>query len=334
MLLEVENLETTFTTDHGTYPVINDVDLSLKEAESLGIVGESGCGKSVTALSIMRLIPPSLGKITNGKVMFRGENLAKKSEREMQQRIRGTEMSMIFQEPMTALNPVFRIGEQITETIRQHQRSNRHSAFDRAVEMLSAVGLPSPRNRMTDYPHSLSGGMRQRGSIAMALSCRPKILIADEPTTALDVTIQAQILDLLKNLQQEFAMAVMLITHDLGVIAEFCDRVMVMYAGRVIERGGRKQIFGDTVHPYTERLLNSIPTLDDDMDRLHTVPGVVPSAYAMPPGCRFEPRCDYRMPICAKRRPSFYTVAPGHEISCYQHQSNNETTTDHDRHRQ
>ncbi len=334
MLLEVETLETTFTTDHGTYPVINDVDLFLREGESLGIVGESGCGKSVTALSIMQLIPPTLGKITKGKVMFRGEDLTKKSEREMQQRVRGTEMSMIFQEPMTALNPVFRIGDQITETIRQHQRSNKSAAFDRAVEMLTAVGIPSPRNRMADYPHSLSGGMRQRVMIAMALACRPKILIADEPTTALDVTIQAQILDLLKKLQREFAMAVMLITHDLGVIAEFCNRVMVMYAGRVIERGTRERIFGEAVHPYTEGLLNSIPTLDEDTDRLHTVPGVVPSAYAMPRGCRFEPRCPYRMNKCADNRPPYFTIVPEHEISCYRYQSNNEATPRHERRRQ
>jgi oligopeptide/dipeptide ABC transporter ATP-binding protein len=248
----------------------------------------------------------------------------------MQQHIRGTEISMIFQEPMTALNPVFRIGDQIMETLRQHQRSNRQAAFSRAVEMLTAVGIPSPRNRMADYPHSLSGGMRQRVMIAMALACRPKILIADEPTTALDVTIQAQILDLLKRLQQEFAMAVMLITHDLGVIAEFCNRVMVMYAGWVIERGTREQIFGDTVHPYTEGLLNSIPTLNDDMDRLHTVPGVVPSAYAMPRGCRFEPRCHYRMDRCMDRRPPFFTLAPGHEISCYRFHSNGEVVTHRD----
>ena len=281
-------------------------------------MGESGSGKSVTALSIMRLIPSPPGRISCERMRFDGVDLMARSEAEMQA-IRGAEISMIFQEPMTSLNPVFTIGDQIMETVRRHESTGKRAALSRALEMLDHVGIPSPRRRLDEYPHQLSGGMRQRAMIAMALACSPKLLLADEPTTALDVTIQAQIFDLLHDLQHEFNMAVIIITHDLGVIAEFVDRVVVMYAGRIVEQAPVEPIFDAPLHPYTEGLLESIPSLEQDRDRLHTIPGVVPSPFALPAGCRFEPRCPYAMASCAASEPALSIVGPRRMSACLRH---------------
>ncbi|NLY52309.1 MAG: ABC transporter ATP-binding protein [Firmicutes bacterium] len=317
-LLEVRGLKTYFYTEDGVVPAVDGVDFVLNKGETIGIVGESGCGKSVTSLSIMRLIPDPPGKIIDGEILFEGSNLLEKTEAEMRD-IRGNDISMIFQEPMTSLNPVFTIGDQIMEAIILHQRLNKAAARERAVEMLRLVGIPSPERRVDEYPHQLSGGMRQRVMIAMALSCNPKLLIADEPTTALDVTIQAQILDLMRKLRDEFGTAIMLITHDLGVVAELAEKVVVMYAGKIVEQADVKPLFGNPLHPYTVGLLGSIPKLTEQQDRLQVIEGVVPHPAFMPKGCRFHPRCKEAREICKVEEPELLEHSPGHLVACWKY---------------
>ena len=317
-LLEVRGLKTYFYTEDGVVPAVDGVDFALNKGETLGIVGESGCGKSVTSLSIMRLIPDPPGKIVDGEIIFEGSNLLKKAEAEMRN-IRGNDISMIFQEPMTSLNPVFTIGDQIMEAIILHQRLSKADARKRAIEMLRLVGIPSPERRVDEYPHQLSGGMRQRVMIAMALSCNPKLLIADEPTTALDVTIQAQILDLMRKLRDEFGTAIMLITHDLGVVAELAERVVVMYAGKIVEQADVKPLFGNPLHPYTVGLLGSIPKLTEQQERLQVIEGVVPHPAFMPKGCRFHPRCKEAREICKVEEPELMEQEPGHLVACWKY---------------
>ena len=309
-LLSVQGLRTYFRTQAGLMRAVDGVDLTIKAGQTLGVVGESGCGKSVTALSIMRLIDEP-GRIEPGsKILFQGRDLAQLDESELQ-KVRGNEISMIFQEPMTSLNPVYTVGDQIAEAVTLHQDLSGKAASDRAVEMLGLVGIPSPERRLHDYPHQLSGGMRQRVMIAMALSCNPKLLIADEPTTALDVTIQAQILELMKDLRDRLQMAIMLITHDLGVVAEMVDEVAVMYAGRVVEKGPVEAVFNSPQHPYTEALLHSIPILGmTQAEPLQVIKGMVPSALRWPQGCRFAPRCEYAFDRCRHEDPPLLDVAP------------------------
>jgi oligopeptide/dipeptide ABC transporter ATP-binding protein len=297
-ILDVAGLTTVFRTDAGIARAVDGVSFSIGEGETLGLVGESGCGKSVTSLSILRLIPQPPGEILRGStVRFRGRELLSLPERDMR-KVRGNDIAMIFQEPMTSLNPVFTVGEQIAEAVRLHRRASRQEARERAIEMLRLVGIPAPDKRAKDYPHQLSGGQRQRVMIAMALCCDPELLIADEPTTALDVTIQAQILDLLVELRERLGMALLLITHDLGVVAQVCDRVAVMYAGRIVEQAPVERIFQDPRHPYTQGLLRAIPQLGRNADRLVTIPGQVPSALAWPTGCRFRLRCPFAWDRC------------------------------------
>jgi oligopeptide/dipeptide ABC transporter ATP-binding protein len=307
-LLEIKNLKTYFYTDEGISKAVDGVDLVLNRGEILGIIGESGSGKSVTALSIIRLVASPPGKIISGEIWFEGDNLLAKSADEIR-RIRGNEISIIFQEPMTSLNPVLTIGDQIMENIITHQKLNKPRARRQAIEMLKLVGIPSPQKRIDEYPHQLSGGMRQRAMIAMALSCRPKLLIADEPTTALDVTIQAQILDLIRKLRQEIGMAVMMITHDLGVIAETADNVAVAYGGKVLEYGDVVGIFKDPLHPYTRALYNSIPRISDDRKRrLEVIDGMVPNPLDLPEGCSFHPRCKFAGRICSQVVPELIAI--------------------------
>ncbi len=315
-LVEIRNLRTHFYTEDGVVPAVDGVSLYIKRGETLGVVGESGCGKSVTSLSIMRLIPNPPGKIVGGEILFNGENLLKKPEAEMR-KIRGNEVSMIFQEPMTSLNPVFTVGDQIAEAIQLHQGLHYKAALAKAVEMLRLVGIPEPQKRIHNYPHQMSGGMRQRIMIAMALSCNPKLLIADEPTTALDVTIQAQILELMKKLKKELGMAIMLITHDLGVVAEMCERVVVMYAGKVVEESDVVSLFKDPLHPYTEGLLQSVPRLDEQREKLHVIEGVVPNPMNMPEGCRFHPRCPHAEDRCKQVEPALEKVGEGRYVACH-----------------
>jgi oligopeptide/dipeptide ABC transporter ATP-binding protein len=304
-LLEVENLRTSFGTERGALRAVDGVDLEIRRGTTLGVVGESGSGKSVTALSIMRLVDPPGWIDRASRITFEGRELLKLPEAHMED-VRGNEISMIFQEPMTSLNPVFTIGDQITEAIRTHERVGQKEALDRAVETLDLVGIPLARRRARDYPHQMSGGMRQRVMIAMALSCNPKLLIADEPTTALDVTIQAQILELMKELRDRLEMSIMLITHDLGVVAEMADDVVVMYAGRVVERGPVGDLFGSPQHPYTEALLHSIPMLGmTQAEPLRVIRGTVPSPLEWPTGCRFRPRCEYAFEKCVEDPPLF-----------------------------
>ena len=315
-LLEVRNLATAFETDQGLLRAVDGISFTVQRGRTLGIVGESGCGKSVTALSLMRLLPKPSGRIVSGEILLDGTDLVSASADQLL-RIRGGRIGMIFQEPMTALNPVHRIGRQLAEVFLLHRTKDRDEALRLAVDMLTKVGIPSPEVRALEYPHQLSGGMRQRVVIAMALACKPDLLIADEPTTALDVTIQAQILGLIKELQEEMGMAVILITHDLGVIAETCDDVVVMYAGRIAEQGPVEAIFDQPSHPYTRGLLNSIPRLDAPRkSRLETIPGTVPSLADLPPGCRFQNRCPWRIPAC-ETQPSLDTVEPGHLAACH-----------------
>jgi oligopeptide/dipeptide ABC transporter ATP-binding protein len=303
LLLEIKNLKTYFYTDEGISKAVDGVDLVLNRGEILGIIGESGSGKSVTALSIIRLVASPPGKIISGEIWFEGNNLLEKSAEEIR-RIRGNEISMIFQEPMTSLNPVLTIGDQIMENIITHQKLSKPRARKQAIEMLKLVGIPSPEKRIDEYPHQLSGGMRQRAMIAMALSCRPKLLIADEPTTALDVTIQAQILELIRKLRREIGMAVMMITHDLGVIAEMADNVVVAYGGRAMEYGDVVGIFKDPLHPYTRALYNSIPRITDNRKhRLEVIDGMVPNPLDLPEGCSFHPRCKFAGQICSQVEP-------------------------------
>ncbi|MEW6545442.1 MAG: ABC transporter ATP-binding protein [Bacillota bacterium] len=301
-LIEVKDLKTYFFTSDGVLPAVDGVTFHINRGETLGVVGESGCGKSVTSLSIMRLVPIPPGRYVGGEILFEGEDLLKKSEPEMR-KIRGNDIAMIFQEPMTSLNPVYTIGDQIAEAIQLHQGLKRREAMAKAEHMLRLVGVPDPHRRIREYPHQLSGGMRQRAMIAMALSCNPKLLIADEPTTALDVTIQAQILELMKTLKRELGMAIMLITHDLGVIAEMAERVVVMYSGKVVEEAVVYDLFREPLHPYTEGLLTCIPRIDRPRGRLHVIEGVVPNPLEFPPGCRFHPRCPYAQDICRTQEP-------------------------------
>jgi len=318
-LLTVKNLKTYFTTDSGTAKAVDGVSFSIDRGETLGLVGESGCGKSVTSLSIMRLIPDPPGKIVGGSIKFRGRNLIDLPDDEMRE-VRGNDIAMIFQEPMTSLNPVYTCGFQIDEAVRLHQNLDAEAARAKTVEMLQLVGMPDPEQRANEYPHQLSGGMRQRVMIAMALSCTPDVLIADEPTTALDVTIQAQILELLERLQSELGMAVLMITHDLGVIAEVADRVAIMYAGKIVETASVEQIFEHPRHPYTIGLLESIPKLHEKTDKLSVIPGTVPDATRFPEGCRFAPRCSRAEDICRTREPALLAVEqPGeeHAIACW-----------------
>lgn len=315
-LLHIEHLKTAFKTDGGEVVSVDDVGFRLKTGETIGIVGESGCGKSVTSLSVMRLLGKS-GYVKEGEIWFNGQDLTKFTEDEYR-RIRGNEISMIFQEPMTSLNPVFTIGFQMQEGITLHLGLKGKKARDYAVEMLKKVGIPRAESIMNEYPHALSGGMRQRVMIAMALSCKPKLLIADEPTTALDVTIQAQILELMKSLRDESGTAIMLITHDLGVIAEMADKVIVMYAGQVVEEADVFTLFDNPRHPYTQGLMKSIPHVDSDPDeRLTSIQGTVPSLLAMPKGCRFNNRCQYAEERCRQEQPLLVTVGEGHSVRCW-----------------
>jgi len=313
-LLEVRNLRTTFKTEDGIVAAVNGLSFSVDAGKTLGIVGESGSGKSVTSLSVMRLIA-SNGRIEGGEILFKGEDLLKKSEAQMR-KIRGRDIAMIFQDPMTSLNPVLTVGEQIAEATRLHLGLGRKDALDKAVEMLRLVRIPAPEKRLRDYPHQFSGGMRQRVMIAMALSCDPAVLIADEPTTALDVTIQAQILELMNEMQQRLGSAIILITHDLGVVAETCENVLVMYGGNMVEYGTAAQIFGAPKMPYTVGLLESLPRLDQAGARLLPIDGQPPNLLRMPPGCAFAPRCRYRMPICDEPVP-LYDFGDGHVARCY-----------------
>jgi oligopeptide transport system ATP-binding protein len=315
-LLSVKDLQVTFATDDGIVRAVNGLSFSLERGETLGIVGESGSGKSVTALSIMRLIASPPGRIDAGEIRFKDQDLLKLGEAQMRQ-IRGNKISMIFQDPMTSLNPVLTIGDQISETIVLHQHKNRQQARQRAIEMLHLVRIPEPEKRLNDYPHQFSGGMRQRVMIAMALACDPELLIADEPTTALDVTIQAQILDLMRDLQKRLNSAIIMITHDLGVVAEVCERVLVMYGGNLVEYGTADQIFNSPKHPYTWGLLESLPRLDEKgRRRLVPIDGQPPNLLRLPPGCAFAPRCRYALSTCATDPPPFIDFGDGHIARC------------------
>ena len=317
-LLEVNGLQASIKTKWQTYHAIEDVTFSVEQGEILGIVGESGCGKSMTALSILRLVASPPVYITGGEIRYRGKNLLEMDEKEIR-KIRGNKISMIFQEPMTSLNPVYTVGNQITEVIRLHQKVGKEEVQAQALQMLRMVGIPAPEQRIKEYPHQLSGGMRQRVMIAMALACRPELLIADEPTTALDVTIQAQILEELKNLQREFGMSIILITHDLGVVADMAQNMLVMYGGEVVEYGPTKELFRHPRHPYTEGLLRSIPRLDEAVRKLNVIKGVVPSLDSMPEGCRFCPRCEYATERCHKEKPPLREI-DGCTVRCWQYQ--------------
>ena len=321
-LIEVRGLKTYFYTEDGIVRAVDGVDYVIEQEKTLGVVGESGCGKSVTALSIMGLVQIPPGKIEDGEILFHQDgkvsDLAKLNPKGREMRsIRGNEIAMIFQEPMTSLNPVYTIGNQIMEAIILHQQLGKSDAKERAIEMLRAVGIPLPEQRVDEYPHQLSGGMRQRAMIAMALSCNPSLLIADEPTTALDVTIQAQVLELMSALRAEFKSAVQFITHDLGVIAGVADDVVVMYLGRIVEASNVHEVFHNAKHPYTQGLMNSIPSLASRKDRLEPIKGVVPDPFEVPPGCGFEPRCPHAMEICKTKIPELKEVAPGHTTACW-----------------
>ena len=315
-ILEIKNLHTYFYTDSGVIKSVDGVDIELREGTTLGIVGESGSGKSVTALSVMGLLMGTTGKVAEGEILFEGRDLTKLDDEE-RRKMRGEKISMIFQEPMTSLNPVMKIGDQITECILMHNNISKQEAWDKAVEMLKLTGVPRVERMMKEYPFQLSGGQRQRVMIAMALVCKPKILIADEPTTALDVTIQAQILDLMENLKQKTGTSILFITHDLGVVAEVCDDVVVMYSGRVVEKGDVRSIFASPSHPYTKGLLASIPKLGECAEELESIPGNVPNPKYMPQGCKFAPRCSCAFDKCREEEPGFYDVGEGHMSRCW-----------------
>jgi len=315
-LLRIENLHVQFHTLEGVHQAVRDVSISLYPGETLGIVGESGSGKSVTSLAIMRLIPSPPGKITAGRILFGGRDLLRITDDEIRS-VRGNDIAMIFQEPMTSLNPIHTCGAQIIEPLLLHKNYSKKAARDRALELLNMVGIPLPAQRLKEYPHQLSGGMRQRVMIAMALACQPKLLIADEPTTALDVTIQAQILQLMKDLREEINSAIILITHDLGVIAEMCQRVVVMYAGQVVEISPLNELFQRPYHPYAEGLLLSIPTISKVKKRLFSIEGTVPNPFAMPPGCSFAPRCAYSEEICRAQVPELTVLPNGRSVRCW-----------------
>lgn len=318
IILNINDLTTSFNTEAGKINAVEDVSFSLKKGKTLGLVGESGCGKSVTALSILRLLPKPIGNIEKGEIIYKNKNLIELTPDEMH-KIRGAHISMIFQEPMTALNPVHKIGKQLEEIFLLHFNDLTNDEIkDRSIELIKKVGIPDPEKRINEYPHQLSGGMRQRVMIAIALACKPDILIADEPTTALDVTIQAQILELIKNLQEETGMSILFITHDLGVIAEVCDDVVVMYAGKLAEVASSKDLFNNPKHPYTQGLLSSIPRLDDKRKiKLNVIKGMVPSLYEISNGCRFQNRCPYAFELCKKTPPPMYYINKDHYASCY-----------------
>ena len=315
VLLEVKDLKTQFSTEHGIAPAVDGVSFKLERGKTLGIVGESGSGKSVTSLSIMRLLQEPAGRIADGKILFKGEDLVKLTEKQMQE-VRGAHISMVFQEPMTALNPVYTVGQQIAEVFQIRQGMKKKEARKKAIDMLRLVGIPSPETRVDNYPHQMSGGMRQRVVIAIALACNPELLIADEPTTALDVTIQAQILELMRDLQKRLKTAMIMITHDLGIIYEMADDVIVMYCGQVVESGSMKEVFKNMLHPYTEGLMHSIPRLSEEVEELSTIEGMVPSLYELPEGCRFHPRCPYAKEVCKHTAPELVEVEPGHCSRC------------------
>jgi peptide/nickel transport system ATP-binding protein len=317
-LLEIQGLKTHFKTDDGWLHAVDGVDIAVDKGETVCVVGESGCGKSVTAMSVMRLIARPPGHFAGGQILWKGRDLLQASDEEMR-KLRMKEIAIVFQEPMTSLNPVYTIGEQIGEALRLHESLSKKDAMERAVQMLRRVNIPTPERRVHDYPHQFSGGMRQRVMIAMALSCGPQLLIADEPTTALDVTIQAQILDLLAQLKDEFGMAIMLITHAMGVVAEVAQRVVVMYAGKVVEQAPVGELFAHPRHPYTQGLIRSIPRIDTAAThkvRLETIAGSVPKLIAPPEGCRFAPRCKYAQPACTTATPPLREISPGHQVAC------------------
>ncbi|MEP0806991.1 MAG: ABC transporter ATP-binding protein [Chloroflexota bacterium] len=322
-LLEVKGLKTYFHTEDGIVRAVDGVDFEVYPGEVLGLVGESGCGKSVTSLSIMRLIAKP-GRIEAGQILFDGEDLLEFSEEEMI-KVRGNRISMIFQQPQTALNPVFKVGDQLAEVLNIHQDLGKEEGWKRAIELLRMVGVPDPERRVEAYPHELSGGMAQRVMIAMALACVPELLIADEPTTALDVTIQAQILDLIRDMRKEMNTAVILITHDLGVVAEMAERVAVMYAGEIVEQTDVYRLFDEPLHPYTQGLIGSIPVLGEVKERLEVIPGSVPNLINLPPGCRFAPRCQarlkYNLAICTEQKPELEEVKAGHKVRCWLYQT-------------
>ena len=317
-LLDIRNLKTWFKTDDGMVQAVDGVDIRIDRGETVGIVGESGCGKTVTARSVLKLIDMPPGRFEGGQILWKGRDLIPLGPAEMD-KIRATEIGMVFQEPMTSLNPVYTVGDQIAEVLRQHEKLSKKQAIDRATEMLQLVNIPNPAKRVHDYPHQFSGGMRQRVMIAMALACKPKLLIADEPTTALDVTIQAQILELMQEMKERLGMSIMLITHAMGVVAETCQRVVVMYAGKVVEEAPVEALFGDPRHPYTQGLIRSIPRVDRaaiSKDRLEAIPGIVPSLLNPAPGCRFAKRCKFVKDICETAMPPLKEVAPGHLVRC------------------
>ncbi|MBI4768443.1 MAG: ABC transporter ATP-binding protein [Deltaproteobacteria bacterium] len=314
--LEVKDLKTHFFTRSGVVKAVDGVSFHVAEGETLGIVGESGSGKSITCLSLLRLVPPPAGRIVSGEVILNGEDLLSKSIKEMR-KIRGAEISMILQDPMTSLNPVFTIGNQLSEPIMIHQGLDKKSAWEKAKEMLTRVKIPLPEIRVGEYPHQMSGGMRQRIVGAMALSCQPKLLIADEPTTALDVTIQAQFLQLLQSIQKEFRLALIVVTHDFGIVAKICDRVAVMYAGKMVETAPIREIFNNPRHPYTRALMNSLPKMDKNLKRLHSIKGQPPDLGNLPPGCSFAPRCTEALKICLEEIPPESIPAEGHSLSCW-----------------
>ncbi len=318
-ILQVKNLKTYFYTEEGVVPAVDGLDFTLNDGETLAIVGESGCGKSVTSLSILRLIKNPPGKIIDGEILYRGEDLCKASEKRMRQ-VRGDEISMIFQEPMTSLNPVFTVGHQIMESLIYHQNYTKAKARERAVEMLRLVGIPDPEKNVECYPHQISGCMRQLVMIAMALACNPKILIADEPTTALDVTIQAQILRLLTDLRDKTGTAIILITHDLGIVAQTAENVMVMYGGQAVEYSDVKSIYKKPLHPYTVGLLKSIPKLHEEQEKLYNIKGSIPSPQEFPKGCRFSPRCEECMDVCRDHMPDLVTMDDGRKVRCWKYQ--------------
>jgi peptide/nickel transport system ATP-binding protein len=326
LILKASGLSTSFFTSEGIVRAVAGIDFNVKKGEVLGLVGESGCGKTVTALSVMRLVPDPPGRIVAGKILFQGTDLLTLTEKEMQS-IRGKQIAMIFQEPMTSLNPVFTVGNQINEMLRLHLKMSKREALERTIELLAQVGIPSPEQRVKEYPHQLSGGMRQRVMIAMAISCHPDLVIADEPTTALDVTIQAQILNLLKHLREELGMAMILISHDLGVIAEVADEVAIMYAGRIVEYTSTQELFAHPLHPYTQGLLTSLPRFDlssrqagrfrKGRERLKAISGMVPPLSDLPSGCTFHPRCPVAIEVCQKEEPELIEVSPGHKVRCW-----------------
>jgi oligopeptide/dipeptide ABC transporter ATP-binding protein len=315
-VLEVKDLKTHFFTRSGVVKAVDGVSFTVDEGETLGIVGESGSGKSISCLSILRLVPEPAGRIVSGEIFLDGDNLLKKSLSEMR-RIRGSKISMILQDPMTSLNPVYTIGNQVMEPVKLHQKLDKQNAWEKAKEMLSLVKIPAPEVRMKEYPHQMSGGMRQRIVGAMALSCQPRLLIADEPTTALDVTIQAQFLKLLKSIQKELNISLIVVTHDFGIVAKICDRVVVMYAGKIVENAPIRELFNNPQHPYTQALIESLPKLEAERERLASIEGQPPDLVNLPPGCKFAPRCSQVMDICRKEEPSETRVNEGHVMSCW-----------------